>query len=567
MANSFPNRAIAVAMLVFFFALNTAAQDITQSRRELHELEIQMEKLRRAFPPSFTPDEQRKLIERRAKPAQLQVSVKTDEKPERLLFADGTPSPISVAHIDLSGRADHASFNFFLQLLDYGIEPVRIESATIKADGGGKVSFAARIAVAFYGADAGAETLPRSSDPAVDLRQRIRRMQDLIALINNLHVSGNARTFSDAMASISEGVGENAVALHEIRLGDEVTLEGEVAGAAARSALKSAMERAPFTLTDLTYTPGGPCRHFVAKAKLPPAKEFDFEADTSESDPVVVGNGLFTTSSCGREGAKTSAKPITVRGKSPGGVTIKLRDASAADLFYVLHDATGEDFVADGTLPARVTLTASDASVEETLAALSDVGLLIGPRPLRTVTARGNRPAASTEEMTGDKVSLLLWDAALQDVLCLFSNITGLPIGIDPATKRRVTIFANDVEWDRALIGILAVQGLRYRIDGTRALIGADEAALATNDLADPCMVKGDAENNRFSMFTVEQFDGSDLDLAGMARVDGSWRAYIRGPSGRLYPLNEGQKMLDATVQSIDSGGVTLSTKQKIGFE
>lgn len=566
MANNFLTRASAAVMVVSLFVVNAAAQDVATLRKNLYELENLSEKLKRAFPPTFTPDEQRALIERKARQASLQVTVKPDESPERVAFADGSPSPLSVAHIDLSARADHASVNFFLQMLDYTAQPVRIESATIKAASGATVSFTARVAIAFYGPAVAADTPSPTRDPVADLRQRIARQRAFIDLMLDVHENGNARSFSEAVASLSQGAGNEAISLTEIRLGDEVTFEGEVAGARARSILNDAFSKAPLSLTSLTYAPDRLCRHFLAKAKLPPRRELGADAESEESGPVILGNGLFTTSSCGSDTGRTSAKPITVRGNSPKGVTLMLRDGSASDLFRVLHDAAAEDFVV-GAIPGRITVDVRDASIEEMLAALREAGMVIGPPPLRTVTARGDSPVDHSQEMTGEKISLLLSSASLRDVLCLFSNITGLPIAVDPATEKRITIFATDVEWDRALLGILSVHGLQYRIDGNRALIAVNEKALASPALADPCTTTGPAENDRFSSLTVEKLDGSDLELAGTARVDGSWRGYVRIPHGRLLALDVGQKLANGSVEAIDSNGLMLSTKQAIGFE
>jgi hypothetical protein len=90
----------------------------------------------------------------------------------------------------------------------------------------------------------------------------------------------------------------------------------------------------------------------------------------------------------------------------------------------------------------------------------------------------GDRPDAwdaivvSTEEkrFTGERISIVLKDAEIKDVLKTFATLTNLNIVVDPKVTGKVTLELRDVPWDQVIDLILKMNGYTYTI-GERVII------------------------------------------------------------------------------------------------
>jgi type II secretory pathway component HofQ len=78
----------------------------------------------------------------------------------------------------------------------------------------------------------------------------------------------------------------------------------------------------------------------------------------------------------------------------------------------------------------------------------------------------------STEEkrFTGERISIVLKDAEIKDVLKTFATLTNLNIVVDPKVTGTVTLELRDVPWDQVIDLILKMNGYTYSI-GERVII------------------------------------------------------------------------------------------------
>ncbi|MCB1056879.1 MAG: hypothetical protein KDD11_15370, partial [Acidobacteria bacterium] len=56
-------------------------------------------------------------------------------------------------------------------------------------------------------------------------------------------------------------------------------------------------------------------------------------------------------------------------------------------------------------------------------------------------------------------------------------------------------------------------------------------------------------------------FAAADLHLAGVARADGGWKAYVYAVGRRLRPLETGQTFFDGWVVAVDESGIEIETE------
>src|ERR1700687_5753782 len=89
-----------------------------------------------------------------------------------------------------------------------------------------------------------------------------------------------------------------------------------------------------------------------------------------------------------------------------GRLTLRLRDAALSDVFYVLHDLTGQGYLVDGDVVGRADVEIVDATADEVDRALEGLGPAFSlPGPLRRVSPAGRDPAIPRSGV-GDPISL-----------------------------------------------------------------------------------------------------------------------------------------------------------------
>jgi hypothetical protein len=145
----------------------------------------------------------------------------------------------------------------------------------------------------------------------------------------------------------------------------------------------------------------------------------------------------------------------------------------------------------------------------------------VGDRAVCKVQFLEPEGPAGNPDFTGDPITLQLKDADLQKVLQAFSQITQVPIDVDPSVEGKVTVDLRDVQWDQALDLVLRINNLGWvKEDGilkvvplqelsrrkrirTDATINLPRASWGTATIAS----RGDSENPTV-VLVVESVDG-----------------------------------------------------------
>lgn len=549
-------RVAAIAASVFAFALlipigSRADQrdDLAKLRQQLRETEIQREKLRMFLPPTDA-DGTREFVEKVARKADLETDSIGCSQPERVRLANGNSAPLEVLHLDVNGRDDFEDVVRFLRWIDIGARPILVESLHMSAEADGRARYEIRFAA---GSWAPVEPAPAvRGDIVQDVRRRLDDERQLLELLTRIVGTRNSTRLAATLAAFTRAAENHAITVSDVRFSDRLTIEGIATGAAARSALRDAVASAKVTAVTVEMPKGGVCRAFTIRGEL---------SEPADADEIGTGSGVFDPLDLSRctGGSAATRSTIAVHGSNANGMRLKLRGVDASDLVLALHDMTGEGFVVDADVDARVDVDVESATLDETIAAMKSAGLAVGPGPLHRVS-RGSAAHAATsdQKFSGNPVSVALRHADVRDVLCLFSQISGLEIDVPPGVEKKVTIFAKNTEWDRALEGFITAAGMRYTISGHRVLLGADE--IAATGLVDSCESGAATHPNPFGTFRIENLGASDLKLAGIARLKDGWEAYVVAPGGSVLPLASGQKLFDSSAKLVDASGVTLET-------
>lgn len=550
----FRGRAV-VVLAVVFSVLPTVAHgdDDLHALREMRtELEIQIERLLRHVPPEIEPADALATLGRLARETELEHAFGEFSAPERVMYPDGSPSPIDVVRVDIGGTDHLGDVLFFLTMLRYAPGIVQLDSLHIEAAGAGSVTYAATLALPLYAGDR-SERVRTGTDPIAAARAELdaaRRLRDLLV---NLVDDRQPAAASQAIAAFTNAVGPAPVALTEATIDGNLRMSGIAIGAAARSAIANAVADAGLTATAVEIPASGLCRPFRVAAALPHT--------IPEEPALVIGNGLFDGSAdlC----THSNASPVTVsfQGTNPDGIELFLADADIASIFRLLSSLTDESFVLDHDVAGRVRLSVSGATIDETLDAMGAAGVVVGPPPLRRVARKGTATAPRDDDFSGERITVQLQRAALSDVLCLFTNLMALEFGMPPGLERQASIFANDLEWDRIVDGILASQHLERRIDDTRVLLGSDATKIDPATLVDACAAASVSASttSTFASVAIEGLETSDLVLAGVAKSGADFIAQIEMPGGVLRDLAVGQQLLDGVVVSVDRSGITIA--------
>jgi hypothetical protein len=300
----------------------------------------------------------------------------------------------------------------------------------------------------------------------------------------------------------------SAVQVTRVAFEDEPLIEGLVVGAAARKELAGKVGEAR-----LRTSPSGACRAFA----------------------ITTRERVLETPPLCRAEAEPVAGRVVVRGT--GGLTMHFRAIDLANLFFALHDVTGESFIVDPDVKGSVDVEVENASLDAVLAAICTLNLVITDGPLRRVS-RPNAAAPQSGDYTGSGISTVFDGGDVRSILCLYETITGLKFYASPELRVKATVVVHERPWDEVLEALLAGARLRYTIDGTRVLVGEK----ATGNACDPLpWVFSDLRPN------LEQLAAADFTLAGT----GGAKAYVYGPWRRIMILEPGTRVFDGVVQSI----------------
>ena len=546
-----------------------AESDRAVVRKELQDVEIENEKLKR-FLPDVSASELEDAIRKRGAAAGLtRLEVTPVTTPG--VVEEGLSSVVEWRRFDVSARQRYEEIHAFLDLLARARSSMFIgfETLVLQAEPDDTVALSLRVQIAVLSsvtATAAAPVPPARSRAEVEsqmlaaersaLAKQRRIHRALVALAARLQ----PQTIAGSLAAFDRAGADHALALTRIRSAEEMVLEGVVLGAAARAGLAAALGQAGFQVTGQELSPLGMCQAFSTKVRLAPRPE--------PPEGIVVANGLFDAraiSVCRPEPASLVGR-VALRGAAArdgtSGLSLHLRDVDLADVFRILHDLTSESFVVDADVAGRTSVDVEGATLEETLAAMKSAGVVVGGGPLRRVAraGAGARPPDPATAKDGDAVSFQFRHAGLRGVLCVFTEISGLPILAPPDVEGRVVLFAKDVPWDGALELVVAAAGLAYRIDGARLLVDRPGVEKSRTEKAatNVCTAVGSRRGWEHHSRTVDQLERGDLALAGVARAGAAWKAYALGPGGTLWTLEAGQRLRDGRVQAVSETGFTF---------
>jgi hypothetical protein len=478
------------AVLATLIAVSAAAQS------NLRYVEEDIAKARFSIPAATDASmaELETYVREKAKKSELEVTIAPG--PTTRLVPN-----LELRSLDLSARGDLEQLQLFALFVSTS-HPLRLtnyETLQLTAQPNGQVGFRARLAMACW----------------VD--GPLQQPELTLAAIRKLEDRDPERP-AQAIGDVERALREHAIALTELSFGEVTRISGVLLGTPAREALRPALESA-FRVDRLDFTPRGDCQAFTATMELlikpPPEKPKWVDADIFDADAEAH---------CARSAADGGGK-----------VTMRLRNAAAADVFRVLNAASDEDFVVGPKVTGRFDVDFDHATAEAAVAALREAGVVIGPGPLHLVGS----PAAVAGDHNGEAVDLEIHAGQVRDVVRTFETISGRKLDPPPATPtERVSLFVTNQPWDRVLAGIKMLAHDGKALPSQREWWDVREAAAVA---------------------------AGDLTLAGVAETEKGWVAYAYPPGARkLLALAPATKLRDAAVASVDASGVTLDNGAKL---
>jgi hypothetical protein len=523
------HRWLGCAVTAALVLLGTARAD---EKDELFDTELAIAKKRARMPADIAD------VERYLRPPAKKFEIAFEIEPAppetttRVPLPDGKPSPIELRRVDLRGTAGLGDVQLLFAIATtpfiYELESLRITPRP-----GNKVAFEARVAMARWAGEA-PYVLGTYRDPASAMHGRLLELRAIMATIDALEKRSPPRHLLNAIGLFANAIGEKAIALTEMRAGQETRIDGVLLGTAARAALKPALETSGFDVAKLDFAPRGDCQAFTATLRL---------QQRDEEEENAWGGAMFDFDVASVCTPKPAPPPARVAARGNGGkVTLHLRGVDAADVFLALNAATNEGFVVDGGVNGRIDADFETATLEEALAAMPAANIAASPGPLHLVRPAG-RPAATVPagNYTGEPISMSIHDADLHDIVRALEEVGGRKLSPPPAA--RLSIFASEEPWDRLLAGMLALAG---------------DAAKSQEPEEPP--------RRQWWAIKPNEISARDLKLAGVVSTADGWvgYAYTPGPSRKVVFLKANQPLLDAKVAAIDANGVTFDNGVKL---
>jgi len=244
---------------------------------------------------------------------------------------------------------------------------------------------------------------------------------------------------------------------------------------------------------------------------------------------------------------------------TPGPLTLRAHEIDRADLFFVLHDLTGQAFVVDESVRGRVNVDFTGVTLDEALAALQRSGLYIGPGPIRRVSTS---PIATTAPDMGPplpldvRVSVSLKRAGVRDVLSILAQAEpSLAASAPDGSLGYVSVWARDVDLRVLRERLFEAAGLSESVgeNGTRTVFRGPNGTEAASPILP-------TSSPRRLLLHAADLSPDDFDLAVVAGVDGAWRAFAYSPAGTLHRYAVGDRLTDGSVRSIEPTAVIIDT-------
>ena len=546
--------AVSAVLLVAADSPRTEAElalrkQMEETRKQLFETELNLEKAKMLL--RFAPDGSmaEATVRDEAKEAGLALtSIK--------IIPGATSTPIELRSVEVSGRDSYEKLHLFLHRITF-LGGVDVQELRVTAAPENTVAFTARLAYPVIELRL-SSSIPRATSREELLRNMLaieraalQEKQETLNAVMQAAPPDRALGLVNGLAGFSRELDGRAVAMTEMNIFDVVQLKGLAMGAQAVNGIKPALQKSGFDVVGLNLTPSGGCTAFSATARV---------GTGDHETQLAFGNGLFDADAASVCRSDTvAATNIVVKGTDPNGITMRLRGADVAGVFYALQETSPQNFAIDTSIARRFNVDAQNAKPSDVLRQLRAGGLTISDGTIQRVSSKETSTTFRDQEWKGNPpITVLLREADITDLLCLFHQISGLNILVPRDLRTKVSVFATDVPWDQAMSNAIAAAGLRYAIDNNRVYVGTkggDPAAIDTCAIA-----KAGAADRLWwrPASMVENVAAADLSLAGLARVDGKWKAYAYGPMRKLWPLEKGTRLFDARVEAVGPDSATL---------
>lgn len=138
--------------------------------------------------------------------------------------------------------------------------------------------------------------------------------------------------------------------------------------------------------------------------------------------------------------------------------------------------------------------------------------------------------AATSSPVLEERIDLDLEDAAAEDILTMFAQVTGAELELDPAVTGTVTITLHNVTARTALTAVCEGLGCRWRLETgelTRLVVEAEDAEVAIRKVREASVtVELDKVPAEKAFHAVARINGIRLELD--SQVEGDISASLR---------------------------------------
>ena len=542
-------------MWVALLLLSASLADGRSFDEERHLQRRRLETLRRILPDGRQAETDLALVYRLADEAALE-RVTLSERPDEDLDAT-----LDVGHvaIEMQAQASYLQIEHFFSLVAAHHRLADVVRLSLQSTPDLDVHLSTQLRLPYRPEDATLPAPPQGLEKALDgvptAQAAAFRRDEALALAKSNSIAHlrrsqrNPRMFLAELAAVTR---ERPVVLTYAELEDDFLVRGHAVGEGPVRALEARFERGFFRIADFLMARRGACHIFEARgvspvvgpdAELPLPTEDPFEQDP---EACVVDRDLPGLRKL-RAGKPNGA----------GALTLRLRDVDLADVFGILHEATGQGFVVSGDVRGRVSVDFQKIGLEEALDALAPTGIGVGaPGPIRLVRKSGGgaealQPAAASSP----SVSFKLKRADVRQLLTLMTEIDPLYASLGPqGALGEVSVWVSRGELDLVRAAVLAVTGLEERYaEDVRTIVrtsGPEEAFVP---------VETEAPAGRL-VLTPHDLTLIEFELAGVAAWGDTWWALAYSPTGALFSYRVGDSFSDAIVKSVAATDVLLQS-------
>lgn len=501
-------------------------------------------------------------LRRFAEMAGVEVDFRTLDHGETPALPDGSPGPLRLDRVELSGHGELWRIGALLSHIEAGaLRLLDLESLELTA-GDGSARFTARLLCPTWSGSADVAAAP-AGDPrslVAERRAEVARLRHRVAALD-AWVARTSDGRLGATADLLDALGSvERTQITALRLGDRVELAGATVGATARQALAGAIENAGFAVSAAATPASGACRpfHFALSPPSRTARWFAPVATGVDPDPEAVA--LCATEPEPRAGALTSSGDPA----RPGTFALQARGLGLVDLFRVLHEVTGVGFAVAPDVRGTVDVDFEGVTLEEALATLAPLGLMVSEGPIHLVT-RGRPSAPRADDWSGEPVTFAFARLPVADLLCFVRDAFGLESRIEPGLDAAISIFVRDQPWDLLLVRALESAGLSYALVGIVAHVAPpDRLGAALGSWPSACEVAAASQAlsvSRLSAAAVglEDLEPADLGLVAIVEPHGGEpRAWTSAAFSRLLELVPGAAVQGGTLASVTRNGVEI---------